>query len=56
MSKDKFMNPDYKPDKNTCQEIEKLHDEGVSLSGIYLKDIMKYIMKESGNYKQKRIC
>ena len=37
MNKDKFMNPDYKPDKNTRQEIEKLHDEGVSLSGIYLK-------------------
>ena len=37
MSKDTFMNPDYKPDKNTRQEIEKLHDEGVSLSGIYLK-------------------
>ena len=31
------MNPDYKPDKNTRQEIEKLHDEGISLSGIYLK-------------------
>ena len=31
------MNPDYKPDKNTLQEIEKLHNDGVSLSGVYLK-------------------
>ena len=37
MSKDPFMNPDYKPDENTLQEIEKLHKDGVSLSGVYLK-------------------
>ncbi len=37
MSKNLFMSPDYKPDKNTLQEIEKLHDDGVSLSGIHLK-------------------
>ena len=37
MSKDPFMNPDYKPDENTRQEIEKLHNDGVSLSGIHLK-------------------
>ena len=37
MSKNQFMNPDYKPDDNTRQEIEKLHNDGVSLSGIHLK-------------------
>ena len=37
MSKNPFLNPDYKPDDNTRQEIEKLHDNGVSLSGIHLK-------------------
>ncbi len=37
MSKDTFMNPDYKHDENTQQEIEKLLDDGVSLSGIFLK-------------------
>ena len=37
MSKDKFLNPDYKPDKNTRQEIENLHKDGESLSGIQLK-------------------
>ena len=37
MSKDPFMNPDYKPDEHTHQKIEKLHKDGVSLSGIYLK-------------------
>ena len=37
MSKDPFMDPDYKADENTQEKIEKLHDEGVSLSGIYLK-------------------
>ena len=31
------MNPDYKPDESTQQEIEKLHNDGVSLSGVYLK-------------------
>jgi len=37
MSKDKFLNPDYKPDENTKQEIENLHKEGISLSGVQLK-------------------
>jgi len=37
MSKDKFLNSDYKPDENTRQEIEALHKEGVSLSDIQLK-------------------
>ena len=37
MSKDQFMNPDYKPDENTCQKIELLHKDGVSLSGVFLK-------------------
>ncbi len=31
------MNPDYKPDESTHQKIEKLHNDGVSLSGIHLK-------------------
>jgi len=31
------MNPDYKPDDNTRQKIEKLYNDGVSLSGVYLK-------------------
>ena len=37
MNKDKFINPDYKPDKNTCMEIENLHEEGKSLSGVQLQ-------------------
>ena len=37
MSKDKFLNSDYKPDKNTKQEIEALHKDGESLSGVQLK-------------------
>ena len=37
MSKDPFMNPDYKPDDNTRKAIEKLHHDGISLSGIHLK-------------------
>ena len=37
MSKDKFLNSDYKPDENTKQEIESLHKEGVSLSGVQLQ-------------------
>ena len=37
MDKDKFLNPDYKPDENTCEEIENLHKEGNSLSGVQLK-------------------
>ena len=34
MSKDKFLNSDYKADENTRQEIEALHKEGESLSGV----------------------
>jgi len=37
MSKDPFMDSDYKPDENTIKEIEKLHNDGVSLSGVCLK-------------------
>ena len=37
MSKEKFLNPDYKPDDNTREEIEKLHKDGESLSGVQLK-------------------
>ena len=37
MNKDKFINPDYKPDENTCMEIENLHKEGKSLSGVQLQ-------------------
>ena len=37
MSKEKFLNPDYTPDENTKQEIEILHNDGESLSGIQLK-------------------
>ena len=37
MSKDKFLNSDYKPDENTKQEIEALHKDGESLSGVQLK-------------------
>jgi len=37
MSKDKFLNSDYKADENTKQEIEALHKDGVSLSGVQLK-------------------
>ena len=37
MSKEKFLNPDYKPDDNTREEIEKLHKDGESLSGLQLK-------------------
>ena len=29
MSKDKFLNSDFKPDENTRQEIESLHKDGV---------------------------
>ena len=31
MSIDKFLNPDYKPDENTREEIEILHKNGDSL-------------------------
>ena len=37
MSKDKFLNSDYKPDENTRKDIETLHKEGKSLSGIQLQ-------------------
>ena len=37
MDKDKFFNPDYKPDENTRKEIENLHKEGSSLSGVQLQ-------------------
>ena len=37
MSKEKFLNPDYKPDENTRTEIENLHEGGESLSGVQLK-------------------
>ena len=37
MNKDKFFKPDYKPDANTCMEIENLHKEGKSLSGVQLQ-------------------
>ena len=37
MSKEKFLNSDYKPDENTKQEIEDLHKDGKSLSDIQLK-------------------
>jgi hypothetical protein len=37
MSKEKFLNFDYKPDENTKQEIEDLHKDGKSLSDIQLK-------------------
>ncbi len=37
MSKDKFLNSDFKPDENTRQEIETLHKDGESLSDIQLK-------------------
>ena len=37
MSKDKFLNPDFKPDANTFKEIEALHKEGESLSGVQLQ-------------------
>ena len=37
MSKDKFLNSDYKPDENTRQEIEALHKDGESLSGVQLQ-------------------
>ena len=37
MSKDKFLNPDFKPDANTLKEIETLHKEGESLSGVQLQ-------------------
>ena len=32
MDKDKFLNPDYKSDENTRNEIENIHKEGISLS------------------------
>ncbi|MDP7027462.1 MAG: pentapeptide repeat-containing protein [Candidatus Marinimicrobia bacterium] len=37
MSKEKFLNPDYTADENTREEIETLHKDGESLSGIQLK-------------------
>ena len=37
MEKDKFFNPDYKPDENTRKEIETLHKEGTSLSDVQLQ-------------------
>ena len=37
MSKNIFMNPDYKPNENTIQDVEKLHKEGISLSNVHLK-------------------
>ena len=37
MSKDKFLNSDYKADENTRQDIEALHKEGESVSGVQLK-------------------
>ena len=37
MDKDKYINPEYKPDEHTCKEIENLHKKGESLSGIQLK-------------------
>ena len=37
MSKDKFLNSDYKPDENTRQEIEALHKDGESLSDVQLQ-------------------
>ena len=33
---EKFQDPDYKPDENTKSEIERLHREGESLSGLQL--------------------
>ena len=32
----KLQDPDYKPDENTKSEIERLHREGESLSGLQL--------------------
>ena len=37
MSINKFLNTEYKPDANTKAEIEKLHSDGKSLSGVQLK-------------------
>ena len=37
MEKEKFFNPDYKPDENTRNEIETLHKEDTSLSSVQLK-------------------
>ena len=37
MNKEKFLSPDYKPDKNTREEIENLHKDSQSLSGVKLK-------------------
>jgi len=37
MDKDKFLNPNYKPDENTRNEIETLHKEDISLSGVQLQ-------------------
>ena len=37
MDKNKFFNPDYKPDENTRKEIENLHKEGTSISGVQLQ-------------------
>jgi len=37
MGKNKFFNPDFKPDENTRNEIENLHKEGIPLSGVQLQ-------------------
>tara|TARA_B100000131_G_scaffold203274_1_gene195200 strand:- start:199 stop:1104 length:906 start_codon:yes stop_codon:yes gene_type:complete len=37
MNKEKFFDPEFKSDENTKQEIENLHNEGNSLSGVQLK-------------------
>ena len=37
MSKNPFMNPDYKANENTKTEIEELHSNGNSLNDIHLK-------------------
>ena len=37
MNKEKFFDPEFKSDENTKQEIENLHKEGNSLSGVQLK-------------------
>jgi len=37
MSNNKYLNPEYKPDENTRTEIETLHREGKSLSGVQLQ-------------------
>ena len=40
MDKDKFFNPDYKPDENTRKEIETLHKEGKSLVDGLLDNVL----------------